>query len=85
MAGVPLASPFTLPCPVIRAPAASSEPAIEDVRPAAALVSAQGPPPLPTDVPPLPQVNPGTPTLFLVGDSTVRVGLAGQMGWGGRR
>lgn len=49
---------------------------------AAALVSAQGPPPLPTDVPPLPQVNPGKPTLFLVGDSTVRVGMAGQMGWG---
>ena len=42
----------------------------------------QGPPPLTTELPPLPRINPSLPTLFLIGDSTVKVGTAGQMGWG---
>jgi rhamnogalacturonan acetylesterase len=42
----------------------------------------QGPPPLSTEVPPLPPINPALPTLYLIGDSTVKVGTAGQMGWG---
>lgn len=42
----------------------------------------QGPPPLSTELPPLPPINPALPTLFLIGDSTVRVGTPGQMGWG---
>jgi len=33
-------------------------------------------------LPPLPAIDPSRPTLFLVGDSTVKVGTAGQMGWG---
>jgi len=41
-----------------------------------------GPPPLSTEIPPLPPIDPALPTLFLVGDSTVKVGTAGQMGWG---
>jgi rhamnogalacturonan acetylesterase len=41
-----------------------------------------GPPPLATAVPPLPHIDPTKPTLFLIGDSTVKVGTAGQMGWG---
>ena len=41
-----------------------------------------GPTPLTTDLPPLPPVDPKLPALFLVGDSTVKVGTAGQMGWG---
>jgi rhamnogalacturonan acetylesterase len=60
---------------------------------AAALMTAQalppsapqpqpGPPPLTTDIPPLPHLDPALPTLFLVGDSTMKVGTAGQMGWG---
>jgi rhamnogalacturonan acetylesterase len=42
----------------------------------------QGPPPLSTELPPLPHINPALPTLYLIGDSTVKVGTAGQMGWG---
>src|SRR5687768_15569868 len=42
----------------------------------------QGPPPLSTELPPLPPINPALPTLFLIGDSTVKVGTPGQMGWG---
>lgn len=41
-----------------------------------------GPPPLSTGLPPLPPINPALPTLFLIGDSTVKVGTPGQMGWG---
>jgi lysophospholipase L1-like esterase len=41
-----------------------------------------GPPPLTTEIPPLPSIDPALPTLFLVGDSTMKVGTAGQMGWG---
>jgi rhamnogalacturonan acetylesterase len=41
-----------------------------------------GPPPLSTDLPPLPSIDPSRPTLFLIGDSTVKVGTAGQTGWG---
>jgi rhamnogalacturonan acetylesterase len=41
-----------------------------------------GPPPLTQELPPLPPINPGLPTVFLVGDSTVKVGTAGQRGWG---
>jgi rhamnogalacturonan acetylesterase len=41
-----------------------------------------GPPPLSTELPPLPPINPALPTLFLIGDSTVKVGTPGQMGWG---
>jgi rhamnogalacturonan acetylesterase len=41
-----------------------------------------GPPPLSTELPPLPSIDPSLPTLFLIGDSTVKVGTAGQMGWG---
>ena len=41
-----------------------------------------GPPPLSTEIPPLPAIDPALPALFLVGDSTVKVGTAGQMGWG---
>jgi rhamnogalacturonan acetylesterase len=41
-----------------------------------------GPPPLSTELPPLPAIDPARPTLFLVGDSTVNVGTSGQMGWG---
>ena len=41
-----------------------------------------GPPPLSTEIPRLPPINPALPSLFLVGDSTVKVGTPGQMGWG---
>jgi rhamnogalacturonan acetylesterase len=41
-----------------------------------------GPPPLSTELPPLPAIDPARPTLFLIGDSTVKVGTPGQMGWG---
>ena len=41
-----------------------------------------GPPPLSTELPPLPAMDPTRPTVFIVGDSTVKVGTAGQMGWG---
>jgi lysophospholipase L1-like esterase len=41
-----------------------------------------GPTPLTTELPPLTVTDAGLPTLFLVGDSTVKVGTAGQMGWG---
>jgi rhamnogalacturonan acetylesterase len=41
-----------------------------------------GPPPLSTEQPPLPTIDAARPTLFLIGDSTVKVGTAGQMGWG---
>lgn len=41
-----------------------------------------GPPPLSTEAPPLPRIDPALPTLFLVGDSTMKVGTTGQMGWG---
>lgn len=41
-----------------------------------------GPTPLTTELPKLTVTDPGLPTLFLVGDSTVKVGTAGQMGWG---
>lgn len=41
-----------------------------------------GPPPLSTELPALPAINPAYPTLFLIGDSTMKVGTAGQMGWG---
>jgi rhamnogalacturonan acetylesterase len=41
-----------------------------------------GPPPLSTELPPLPPINPSFPTLYLIGDSTVKVGTPGQMGWG---
>jgi rhamnogalacturonan acetylesterase len=49
-----------------------------------ALMYAQepGPPPLSTEPPPLPAIDGSRPTLFLVGDSTVKVGTTGQMGWG---
>lgn len=46
----------------------------------ASLAHAQ--PPLSTEIPPLPPINPALPTLYLIGDSTVRVGTPGQMGWG---
>jgi len=42
----------------------------------------QQPPPLSTALPPMPPIDAAHPTLFLVGDSTVRVGTPGQMGWG---
>lgn len=41
-----------------------------------------GPPPLSTELPPLPAIDTSHPTLFLVGDSTMKVGTPGQMGWG---
>jgi rhamnogalacturonan acetylesterase len=41
-----------------------------------------GPPPLATELPPLPAIDPAHPTLFLIGDSTVKVGTNGEMGWG---
>ena len=41
-----------------------------------------GPPPLSTELPPLPAIDSTLPTVFIVGDSTVKVGTAGQMGWG---
>jgi rhamnogalacturonan acetylesterase len=41
-----------------------------------------GPPPLSLELPPLPPIDPSRPTLFLVGDSTVKVGTPGQVGWG---
>jgi lysophospholipase L1-like esterase len=41
-----------------------------------------GPPPLSTELPPLPAIDGKLPTVFLVGDSTMKVGTAGQMGWG---
>jgi lysophospholipase L1-like esterase len=41
-----------------------------------------GPTPLTTELPPLPAIDPKLPTVFLVGDSTVKVGTAGQVGWG---
>jgi len=41
-----------------------------------------GPSPLSTELPPLPAIDPARPTLFLVGDSTVKVGTTGQMGCG---
>jgi rhamnogalacturonan acetylesterase len=41
-----------------------------------------GPPPLSTELPPLPAIDPSRPTLFLIGDSTVKVGTPGQVGWG---
>lgn len=49
-----------------------------------ALARAQepGPPPLSTELPPLPAIDPARPTVFLVGDSTVKVGTPGQVGWG---
>jgi lysophospholipase L1-like esterase len=47
-----------------------------------ALAQVAGPPPLSTEIPRLPSINPALPSVFLVGDSTVRVGTAGQMGWG---
>ncbi len=46
------------------------------------LAHAQQPPPLSTELPPLPPINPALPTLYLIGDSTVKVGTPGQMGWG---
>lgn len=42
----------------------------------------QAPPPLSTELPRMPMIDPALPTLFLVGDSTVKVGTPGQMGWG---
>ena len=41
-----------------------------------------GPPPLSLELPPLPPIDPAKPTLFLIGDSTVKVGTPGQVGWG---
>ena len=41
-----------------------------------------GPTPLTTEHPPLAVNDPALPTLFLVGDSTVKVGTTGQTGWG---
>jgi rhamnogalacturonan acetylesterase len=41
-----------------------------------------GPPPLATERPALPAIDPAKPTLFLIGDSTVKVDTAGQVGWG---
>ncbi len=41
-----------------------------------------GPPPLSTEIPRLPSIDPALPSLFLIGDSTMKVGTAGQMGWG---
>ena len=41
-----------------------------------------GPPPLTLEVPALPPIDPAKPTLFLIGDSTVKVGTPGQVGWG---
>jgi lysophospholipase L1-like esterase len=41
-----------------------------------------GPPPLSTELPPLPAIDPARPTMFIVGDSTVKVGTTAQMGWG---
>lgn len=49
---------------------------------AAAQQQQPGPPPLPTEIPPLPHIDPALPTVFLIGDSTVKVGTEGQMGWG---
>lgn len=48
----------------------------------AAAQQPSGPPPLTTEIPPLPPIDPALPALFLVGDSTVKVGTAGQVGWG---
>jgi rhamnogalacturonan acetylesterase len=42
----------------------------------------QGPPPLSTELPRMAPIDPAKPTLFLVGDSTVKVGTPGQLGWG---
>jgi len=52
--------------------------------PLAAIAQTQepGPPPLATELPPLPAIDPARPTLFLIGDSTVKVGTTGQTGWG---
>jgi lysophospholipase L1-like esterase len=47
-----------------------------------ALPQPAGPPPLSTELPALPSIDPSRPTLFLVGDSTMKVGTTGQMGWG---
>ena len=41
-----------------------------------------GPTPLTTELPALPAIDPKLPTVFLVGDSTVKVGTPGQTGWG---
>ena len=49
---------------------------------ATAINTAQQPPPLSTELPGLPPIDPALPTLFLIGDSTVKVGTPGQMGWG---
>lgn|SRR6266542_2537566 len=48
----------------------------------AALRQQTGPPPLSAEIPALPPIDQALPTLFLVGDSTVKVGTSGQMGWG---
>ena len=48
----------------------------------ASTASAQQPPPLSTELPTMPRIDEKLPTLFLVGDSTVKVGTPGQMGWG---
>ena len=50
--------------------------------PLLAAVQQPGPPPLSTELPPLPPIDPRLPTVFLVGDSTVKVGTPGQTGWG---
>lgn len=54
-------------CVILAAPIAAQQP---------------GPPPLSTELPPLPPIDSRLPTVFLVGDSTVKVGTAGQLGWG---
>ncbi len=59
-------------------PAAAQTPPPEQPAP----LNVPGPPPLATDLPPLPPIDLALPTLFLVGDSTVKVGTAGQMGEG---
>jgi hypothetical protein len=41
-----------------------------------------GPTPLTTELPPLTVTDPGLPTLFIVGDSTVKISTSGQVGWG---
>jgi len=46
------------------------------------LMPQPGPPPLSTELPALPPINQALPSLFLIGDSTVKVGTPGQTGWG---
>ncbi len=73
--------------PVPPTPSPATAPTAQSAGQPAAQSGAQpalppGPPPLSTEAPPLPSIDPARPTLFLIGDSTVKVGTAGQMGWG---